>query len=148
MSSRGAIKYTYAKNTHRDLSKKAPPKTKSQLKNQNKRKAARKNAKKGKEMTDEEWDRQTENMNSVPLPTKLPKKISSDEHSYLSVLNKVMKDPELIQTTKITSTWVSGTIPPSTIKKMSWADIDELSDDEYGHQHYTLEFDDEGYDSW
>ena len=129
MSSRGAIKYTYAKNTHRDLSKREQPKTKSQLKNQNKRKAARKNSKKGKEMTNEEWNRQTENMNSVPLPTKLPTKITSDEPNYLSVLNKVVKDPELIMKSKITSTWVSGTIPPSTIKKMSWADIDELSDD-------------------
>lgn len=29
--------------------------------------------------------------------------------------------------------WVEGTIPMKTIMKMKWGDIDELSDEEYGH---------------
>ena len=29
--------------------------------------------------------------------------------------------------------WVEGTIPMKTIMKMKWGDIDELSDEEFGH---------------
>lgn len=144
-----SMKYTYSRRNNRAP---APaPKTKSQIKNQNKRKAARKQAKgRGKEMTEEEWNAQTNAMKSVPAPTaksSLPKSVKSSEPSYMDVLKRVKEDPKLLEKTKITCKWVSGTIPPSTIKKMSWADIDELDDEELGYNEWTMDFD-EGYDSW
>jgi hypothetical protein len=145
-----SVKYTYSRRNNRAP---APaPKTKSQIKNQNKRKAARKQAKgRGKEMTDEEWNVQTNELKSVPVPsvqkTTLPKSVNCSEPTYMDVLQRVKENPKLLQKTKITCKWVAGTIPPATIKKMSWADINELEDEQFGYNEWSLDID-EGYDSW
>tara|TARA_Y100001970_G_C14172689_1_gene825060 strand:- start:93 stop:509 length:417 start_codon:yes stop_codon:yes gene_type:complete len=136
-----------------------PPKTKTQQKNQAKRKASKKNGKnRAKEMTDDEWDHQERQMASVPAPQQTQNvqarlvelkngvTLKSDEPTFADVLKKVNKDPELLQKTKVKATWVPGNIPPSTIKKMSWADMDELEDDDMGYTSWELTYED-GYDS-
>ena len=136
-----------------------PPKTKTQQKNQAKRKASKKNGKnRAKEMTDDEWDHQERQMASVPAPQQTQNvqarlvelkngvTLKSDEPTFADVLKKVNKDPELLQKTKVKATWVPGNIPPSTIKKMSWADMDELEDDDMGYTSWEIAYED-GYDS-
>ena len=136
-----------------------PLKTKTQQKNQAKRKASKKNGKnRAKEMTDDEWDHQERQMASVPTPQQTQNvqarlvelkngvTLKSDVPTFADVLKKVNKDPELLQKTKVKATWVPGNIQPSTIKKMSWADMDELEDDDMGYTSWELTYED-GYDS-
>ena len=160
-----SIKMTYGtfnKNSRAPYRKRssapAPPqKTKTQMKNQAKRKASKKNNR-AKEMTNDEWEHQERQMASVPTPQqtqnvqarlvelKNGKALKSDEPTFADVLKKVSKDPELLQKTKVKATWVPGNIPPSTIKKMSWADMDELEDDDFGYTSWEIAYGD-GYDS-
>ena len=137
-----------------------PPKTKTQQKNQAKRKASKKNGKnRAKEMTNDEWDHQERQMASVPTPQPTQKvqcrlidlkngaTFKSDEPTFADVLKKVSKDTQLLQNTKIKGTWVPGNIQPSTIKKMSWADMDELDDDDLGYTEWELSYKN-GYESY
>ena len=163
MSSSVKMTYgTFAKNSStpymsRASASRSQPKTKTQVKNQTKRKAAKKNNR-AKEMTNGEWEQQERQMASVPTPQpthavqarlvelKNGKSLKSNEPTFADVLKKVSNDPQLLQNTTLKSTWVPGNIPPSTIKKMSWADIDELEDEDFGYTEWEIAYAD-GYDS-
>lgn len=110
------VVYTYGPRTAMKYS----PKTTST----NNKKKNKKNKNKSKEVAG--WD-DIPDYAPPPTPTPPPSPEPDAEHTTES--------PPIIQseTKPRHGKWVHGTIPMSTIRRMKWGDIDELTDEEFGY---------------
>ena len=111
------VVYTYGPRTAMKYS----PKTTST----NNKKKNKKNKNKSKEVAG--WD---DIPDYAPPPTPTPPPSPEPEADAADAT-----EPSISQSETKTrhGKWVHGTIPMSTIRKMKWGDIDELTDEEFGY---------------